>query len=390
VGFLPPNAFSWALYDFANTIFSAIVVTVYLPLHITHLSGRNTPLGIASTFSMILSGLIIPTLGTWSDRTGKTKLYLLISTILCVFATCYLSFTQTSLLLLITFAMANFLYHSSLVFYNSLLPVVSPPEKQGFVSGVGTGLGYLGVLFALPLAHLVDTFYERRWVFLLAGVLFFLFSIPLFAYVPERKVSSPLKMSLGKSLSLLFQNRPVLVFLIGNFLLLDVLNAIILWLSVFLTKSFGISQGTLIRTILALNASAFIFGIVLGKMTDAVGSKKTLLLSTACLATVLLAVGLIQSFAWACFFILLFGGASAAGIWTAGRKIVVELSPKERVGEFFGLYGFTTKVSGVGSVVLSLLADTFGFRVAVLSQLLLVGLATLFLVQVPIPRSSDN
>ena len=68
---------SWASYDFANTIFSAIVLTSYFPLYLTELAGKNIYLGAASSLSMILAGLIVPFLGALSDQTGKTKVYLI-------------------------------------------------------------------------------------------------------------------------------------------------------------------------------------------------------------------------------------------------------------------------------------------------------------------------
>lgn len=376
------RVWSWAFYDFANTIYSAVVVTVYLPLYLNSLSGRNTPLGLAATLSMILSGFLVPPLGTLTDRTGKTKLYLFLSTALCVLATASLSFISTTLGLLTAFITANILYHSSLVFYNSLLPVTAPPESQGFVSGLGTALGYLGVLFALPIAHFVDLHWGRQWVFLLAGILFFLFALPLFAWVPERAASSSTRISLKETVQTLAKNHPMLYFLLGNFFLLDVLNALILWLSVFLSKTFHLPQAKLIETILALNFSAFIFGIIAGKMTDRLGYKTVLISAGGALAVLLTAAASSHSFFWVRIFILLFGGYAAAGIWTAGRKGVVELSPPGRVGEFFGLYGFTSKVSAIGSTLLSLFADIFDFRIAVASQLVSVALGLFFLSRI--------
>lgn len=381
------RALSWALYDFANTIYSAIVVTVYLPLYLTALAGRNTPLGVAATLAMILSGFLAPPLGALTDRTGKTKFYLFLSTVLCALTTASLSFLPAVSGLLAAFIAAHLLYHSSLVFYNSLLPAVAPPERQGFISGLGTALGYLGVLFALPLAHAVDTYWERKWVFLLAGILFLLFSLPLFAWVPERSASSGTRIRLRESLERLKGNRPMIYFLLGNFFLLDVLNALILWISVFLSKTFELPQDKLIGTILALNFSAFIFGIIAGKMTDRLGYKTVLLAAAGSLAVLLSAVALSRSFFWTRLFILSLGGFSVAGIWTAGRKGVVELSPPEKIGECFGFYGFTTKVSAIGSTTLSLFADVFDFRVAVASQIVSVALGFFFLSRVKKPTA---
>ena len=185
---LPRHALAWATYDFANTIYSAVVVTVYLPLYVTHLMGRNAPVGLAATASMIVAGFVTPLLGLWADRTGRAKRYLFASTLLCVLATASLSFLPR---------------------VGWMLPAFAPPEKQGFVSGIGTGLGYFGVLLALPVAHMVDSLWGRKWVFLLAASLFLLFSLPLFLRVPDTQATPAGRQSLKAHLKELAGNRPL-------------------------------------------------------------------------------------------------------------------------------------------------------------------------------------
>ena len=85
----------WAFYDFANTIFSAVVLTFYFPLYLTALTHRNLNLGISASLAMVLAGLAVPSLGALSDRTGKTKLYLVWTTVLCVIFTFLLSLANS-------------------------------------------------------------------------------------------------------------------------------------------------------------------------------------------------------------------------------------------------------------------------------------------------------
>jgi MFS transporter, UMF1 family len=75
----------WSLYDFANTIFSAVVLTAYFPLYLTELAGKNWFLGAATTGSMILAGLFTPFFGALSDQTGRTKQYLVLTTLVTIF-----------------------------------------------------------------------------------------------------------------------------------------------------------------------------------------------------------------------------------------------------------------------------------------------------------------
>lgn len=369
--------YSWALYDFANTIFSAVVLTFYFPLYLTDLTGRNVDLGISTTLAMVLAGLAVPWLGALSDRTGKTKTYLIFTTFLCVGFTACLSLLTDLLVLMPVFLLACFFFHASLVFYNALLPVAAERGKEGFASGLGTGLGYLGVLFSIPIAHVVDSLFGRRFVFLSAAILFLVFALPLFLWVPERKVENPQTPSVRifleswqkafQMIRKVSQNRVVGLFFAGNFLVVEAMNAVIFWLVVYMARVFHPPQAQLIAVFLALNFSAFVFGLAAGPLTDRWGSRKTLLAASAMLSVTLLMLGLTQNFLIFTVLGCIGGGAAFAGIWTAGRKRVVELASAKEVGVYFGLYNLTTKVSVASSLLFSILADQWGYRPALLS-----------------------
>jgi UMF1 family MFS transporter len=172
-------------------------LTFYFPLYLTSLTERNLSLGLSASGAMVLAGLAVPWLGALSDRTGKTKRYLILTTLLYASFVFCLSLFREVPMLIAAFLLSCFFYHAALVFYCALLPVVAEPKRQGSASGLGTALGYLGVLFAVPIAHLVDSFFERRFVFAVAGLLVLIFSIPLILWVPERRVTNPLPVEAG-------------------------------------------------------------------------------------------------------------------------------------------------------------------------------------------------
>lgn len=373
--------YSWAFYDFANTIFSAVVLTFYFPLYLTGLTHQNVQLGLSTSLAMVLAGLAVPWLGALSDRTGRTKLYLIGTTFLCVTATFSLSLFTAIPLLMLVFLLACFFFHASLVFYNALLPVVARPENQGFASGLGTGLGYLGVLFSIPIAHVIDSLLGRRFVFVIAALLFLIFALPLFLWVPERRERnlSPYGREIFLLLHSLKTNRGLLLFFLGNFFVMEAMNTIIFWLVIYMARVFQPSQAHLMAVFLALNFSAFVFGLVAGRLADRWGSQKTLLAAVAALFVTLLTMGASLDFGSFVSAGLLGGGFGFAGIWTAGRKRVVELSPPGEVGTYFGIYNLTTKVSVLFSLIFSLIADRFGFQPALLSLTLPSGLGFLLL-----------
>jgi UMF1 family MFS transporter len=55
--------------------------------------------------------------------------------------------------------------------------------------------------------------------------------------------------------------------------------------------------------------------------------------------------------------IMVAGACGLAGLWVAGRKLLIELAPPDKIGEYFGLYGITIKVSVVGTLLFSLITD---------------------------------
>ncbi len=381
---------SWALYDFANTIFSAVVLTAYFPLYLTEKAGANWYLGAASTGSMLLAGIFTPVLGGLTDQTGKTKQSLIRTTLASIVCLYFLSIFKTVPFLIGAFVFSCFFYHAALVFYNSLLATAAPPQHQGLVSGLGTGLGYLGVVCALPLAHWTDQHFGRPAVFAEAAVLFLLFSLPAFIFVPERQVPNPLPLSWnlwraewGKILAIvktLPRRRALWLFLVGNFFAVDALNTAIFWLMVYTREVFHPPQGTLIGFLTALNASAFFMGIASGFLTDRWGSAKTLALSSVLLAVTLAILSVTPNFSIFLAANLTGGAFAIAGIWTAGRKRLLELAPEKETGSYFGLYGLITKISVIGSFLFSITADFAGFRTALWVPAAGAGLGCFFLI----------
>ncbi len=382
--------FSWAFYDFANTIFSAVVLTSYFPLYLTSLAGSNWLLGAATTGSMILAGLVVPFAGALSDRTGKTKKYLWRTTLACIVFFALLSATRKIGLLIFFFTAACFFYHASLVFYNSLLPTAARPEKRGFASGLGTGLGYLGVVVSLPLAHLVDRHFGTQPVFFAASLLFLVFSLPLFFFVPERSVSDPVPFRFElwavewkKVMALLTElpGRPdLLLFFAGNFFVVDALNSMIFWFSVYAREVYHPAQQRLILLLIGVNAAAFLWGILAGVATDRWGAMKTFIFSGLLLAASLALLAVSPDFRTFVLVSVTGGSFALAGVWTAGRKALLDLAPAEKTGEYFGLYGLTTKISVIGNFVFSVVADVSGFRPALWVLVFPAAVGALFLV----------
>lgn len=413
-----PSSFAaaaWVLYDLANTVYAAALTFLFTPFY-EDAFGERTSLGLTQTLSMLLAGVLVPVYGAILDRTSRAGLYLSLCTLACIAAMAGWGASQEKAWLLGCFFAANVTYNLGLLFYNSLLPAVARPERAGFVSGLGVGLGYVGTILVLvvlmPIATASDRFYG-------AAAMFLLLALPCMLLVRDRRKPTATEGSwraaldslraLRATLRDLPRQRSLFWFLLANFCLVDVLNTAVLFFVSFTRNVFGDAarNGTLVLfdhvyrgdeglaafvqiSGLCLNGLALVFGVALGLGTD----RRPLLVMRLSAVALLLALiggayfGGNSPLAYLASLVLL-GAFGLSGIWTAGRKVVVLLAPPERIGEFFGLYGITVKLSVVGSTVYAVVADHFGTKQAMLSQSLQLGLGLAFLALVRLPRSCD-
>ncbi len=133
---------------------------------------------------------------------------------------------------------------------------------------------------------------------------------------------------------------------------------------------------------------AIVMSFVWGWLVDRNGPKRTLVWVLVSWAVGLILGGIAIGFGPSGLVPFLVAGAilgsGLGGVQVADRVLMVRLSPPDRIGEFFGIYGLVGKGSQVVGQILYgalifLLLDTFGngaYQVAVLSLLvtMLIGL----------------
>ncbi|MCA8964644.1 MAG: MFS transporter [Planctomycetes bacterium] len=409
---------AWVLYDLANTVYAAMVTFLFTPYARQVLDDKLSGVGWANFASMVIAAVLVPICGAIADHTGRAHRYLTIATLVCIAAMCGIGADFGSFWMLLCFGVANLTYNLGLLFYNSLLPAVATSARSGFVSGIGVGVGYLGTI--LVLVTLVGTHFDSNVKFWLAGATFLAFALPCMLLVknPRRQTTAPARVvvreamtSLGRTLRELPGDRQLLLFLVGNFCLVDVLNTAVLYFADFTLDTFrpASQAGTLLLfgkqfagqdgldgflqvMGLGLNLLALVFGCVLGAFTD----RRPLGVMRVSAVALL---GALVGGSWFAgrdplgYFasLVMLGAFGLAGIWTAGRKLVLLLAPADRVGQYFGLYGITVKLSVIGSVVYAQVADAWGSQAGMLAQSvqLLIGLGCLCLLRKPERTEED-
>jgi len=396
---------SWILYDLANTIFSMGVVSLYFSLYVRDEVGAERADGVYSLISAISMGSIFvlsPLLGAMTDRARRRMPFLVWSTILCCACTAFIARGPYALSAWL-FVIGNAAYQAGLQFYDALLPEVTTEDNRGRIGGIGVGIGYLGSYLAIGIGLLFGT-KDYPLLFTIIAVAFLVFAIPCFLWVHERGNPHPrpifglamIRESTQQTVSTLRSGHEfpgLLRFLVGRMFYTDSINTVISYMSLYTVNvavASGLTedQGKVKAQIILMSAITFavLGGFVWGRLVDRIGPKRTLnavlwlwmgLFGFAAL------IGLLHLPLLAMYLTAAVAGIGLGGLWAADRPYMLRLTPPDRIGEFYGLYGMVGRFSAVtGPILWGLvtylavqhagLAPLTGQSIAILTLLLMV------------------
>ncbi|MEW6510758.1 MAG: MFS transporter [Bacteroidota bacterium] len=408
----PPSSrgriLAWTFFDFANTAFSVIIVTVIYSRYFTHhvAGGQRWLWGLAVSLSMICAAALSPPLGAVADYSRNRKRFLLLFTAACVIATALMFFVQEGMIVagILLFVVANIGFEGGLVFYDAFLPGITTKRSYGRVSGYGFAMGYLGALavllivnFMLPESADPAYLYMVRMSFVVAAAFFLIFSLPLFLFVHEPPLEAAPPPSLVRagmsraaetfrSLFVRKEHPSVARFLVAFFIYNDGILTVIAFAAIFAEQTLKMSDTAIIVFFAIVQTSAVLGSLVFGVVTDNIGPKKTITLTLALWTAIAVTAYFVDSVA------MFYGVALAAGVaigssQSASRSLMALLTPRTREAEFFGFYdGLCGKASAVvGPMVYSIVADLSSDRVAalVIALFFLAGLVILQGVREP-------
>ena len=353
---------AWALYDFANSVYPAVITTtVFSVYYVRHVVGNSEGLGdlwwgrMVST-SMLFVALSSPILGAAADAAGARKKLLFFFTSLCIASVALLTTVKEGMVLwgFALAVLANIGFEAALVYYNAYLPDIAPREKRGLVSGIGFAAGYAGsaagLLVALPLVSKGEL--ELTW--LSVSIFFAIFSIPVFMYLPSDRPGTKgfIRASwdgashVKRLIKDVMGRKDLRRFLLSYFVYIDGVNTIIYFAAIFAATTLGFATSELIYLFLMIQVSALIGAILLAKPTDTWGPKAVI---TACLILwfgVAVMAAYVES-KTAFFAISIAAGLGLGTVQSASRTLMSELIPKGKEAEMFGFYAFCGKSSSI-------------------------------------------
>jgi MFS transporter, UMF1 family len=375
---------SWVLYDLANTIFSMGVVSIFLPLWVRERVGAeraDASVGTVTAISMAIVLVVSPVIGSMSDRAKRRLPFLMVSTIICVGLTMMMGHVGW-LGTLLAFIVANAFYQAGQQFYDALLPSVSTPATRGKIGGIGVGIGYVGSYFAVGLSHVEPKFgWPVSWMFSCVAALFIAFSIPCFLWVEEAtNPASGRVWSLSESRVALMRTFAtlrsaseypgLLRFLIGRLFYADPINTVISVMMLYalnVTQSGGVEPARAKGEANIVMAGAITFaifgGLVAGRLVDKFGARRVLKWVLALWGVTFTLAALLGLLAlpWQLLYVVsALAGISLGSTWAADRPLMLELTPTERLGEFYGLYGMVGRFAAIIGPALWALCTTWG------------------------------
>jgi MFS transporter, UMF1 family len=430
---------SYVLYNFGNTPFAATILTLYFPLWLTEEYAAGPALfNYVTALASLLVVLIAPALGAICDLRQRRLPYFVGFTLVTVLCTAGLAFsddlTGSLLVALVLFVVAVVAYNLINVPYYALLASVAAGRGTGKISGYTQAAGFIGTFVAvigLTLLVAPETFLgftvggpgEIRqvfgplggWVntaaaqadsntFLPTAIFFLIFAVPAFFFVRDVPLRAPQPARLGEAYRSIFATLRGIgayaglgAYMVVTLLVMEANFAAIPNMTLFAQGVFGMEDQQISNLIIFSLPFSVLAAFGAGYVSDKVGPKKTLLATMGVWVAGIMAV----TFAWAPWvlfvaapLIFLANGATIA----VGTVLVIALSPREKLGDFMGLYVTVGMVSSVlGPVIVGLLLGVFGglgtgaYRIGMSSIAVAMVLGVIILLlRVPDARTSED
>jgi UMF1 family MFS transporter len=408
---------SWALFDFANSPFTTLVVTFVYATYFTTAIAPDVISGTALwsravSITAIIVAVSSPVLGAIADRGGYRKLFFIITLVICTIATAvlYRPLPGQVVFALVVLVVANVAFEACEVFYNAFLPDLAPRERVGWVSGLGWGLGYIGGLLALGVAYIALVLPAEPWfgfskqmgeniraTNLVVAVWFVVFTIPMLLWVHEDKsritrdgnVVAASFAQLKRTFREVRKHRQTVRFLIARLLFNDGLVTIWAFGGIYAAGTFGFAMDgvpwwqSLIVFGIVLNLAAGAGALAMGHLDDVIGGKRTIVISLVGLigATALAMMATSIVVFWIAGLLI---GIFAGPNQSASRSLMARFIPHDMENEFFGFFAFSGKLTAfLGPFLLGELTTWSGSQrvgVSAVIALFVAGMAVLFTV----------
>ncbi len=399
---------SWIAYDAGNSAFATTVVAAFFPIfYLQYWASSMTELEasvyyswalVISNVSILLSG---PIIGAITDLNQSTKKSLTVLTLTSVFFVGLLYFLQAGswMLALTFFVIANYCFCVAQIPYDKILTKISTPNNFSIISNQGYAWGYFGggLLFIVnafmsinPSAFgLVSQAEAIRVSFLMVSVWWLIFLMPLLLNFKETKEVNKSKNSIIQSIKNIvstfksvYKYKNAFIFLIAFFLFIDGAHTVIYMASTF-ALNLGLETNAIIQALILVQIVAFPATLIWGYVAGRFGDKLVLYITIISYVCIIIYSTTLSS-ALEFYLLAAWVGCVQGGIQGSSRGLFGKLLPKDKAGEFYGLYNVMGRAGAIlGPAMVGGLLTIYGnVRIALLPIAILFILGGLLLTRV--------
>ena len=366
------EVFGWAMYDFANSGYTTVVITAVFAAYFVGGIAKGADWATfawtaALSISYAIVMLTMPSLGAYADLRAAKKKLLAIFTIGCVLSTAALAFAGPGSValafVLIVISNTFFSYGESMT--AAFLPELAQPEGMGKVSGWGWSFGYFGGMLALGICLAYVIWAGRQGIkadsfvpitMLITAAIYGAAAMVTFRLLKERAVPNPTAMAQGGMKASLMQLKKtfndatrypdfVWLLLCAVFYQGGVAVAITL-AAIYAEQVIGFVQQETMVLIFVLNFAAAAGAFGLGYVQDRIGHKRALGLTLVgwMLTCIIAALTTSKGMFW---YAAALAGLCMGSSQSAGRAMAGMLAPPKQVAEFYGLWTFATRLASI-------------------------------------------
>lgn len=410
----PKEQFAWAMYDFASSGYSTVVLTAvynaYFVSVICSSNGLSTGAGTALwTIAIGLANALVlvsaPVVGAIADDRAAKKSFLIVVTLLCIFSTGLLGapapgqIAQATALVVLSYVM--FATGENLI--SAFLPEITRPSHIGRVSGYGWSIGYLGGMTTLALSLAYITWAQQRGqtaedfvpvTLVITSAVMLLAASLTFAWLRERATPSATVAGrsyvsagfarLAQTLQQVQRFKDLFRFLLSLVVFQAGVSTVYVVAAIYAQEEMGFSTDELVTMIMLVNITAAVGAFAVGHVQDRLGSKVALSIALAMWIAALLIILIAENR------LTVWLGANLIGIamgacQASGRALIGHFTPLARTGEFYGLWGLAVNLAAIiGPVSYGLIsyASDGDQRLALMSTLSFFVVGWLLLLRV--------
>jgi UMF1 family MFS transporter len=409
---------AWCLYDWANSAYSTIYITVlvgYMQRAVLTGDAGLTVWGWGIGVTTLMCAILSPVLGAIADAHANKRTWLAITTMLGAGASALMFFGTPDhpWWFVAMFLIANLNYELVQSFYNAFLPEIADDNRMSEVSGWGYGTGYVGGGLMLVVAVVVLQFGERlglptdngflpRLCLLIMGVWWAVFSLPMLLIVRDRAAPRNAGKSFAETAVMGLQDvkrtlldirryRMLAIFLVGFLIFNDGVMTVISQASVYAQRKFEMDEARLVPLFIMIQFVALPGAVFLGWIATKIGQKNALHICLGIWVLVLLSGFVIeqegQFWVMAAVTALVMGGTQSIS-----RTIMGLMTPESKTGEFFGFFNLSGKAfSMLGPIMFTeILKRTGSANWAILSLLVFFVVGWLIIAPLNIAKGQEQ